>query len=688
MEKFFSTIDESLKLAEMLRSLQEAAGLSGDQKLSDMILSTVLCQNKQTAAMLANMMKFQMIFKGPSENLLPIPPQPDVAGVFGLGMLENGAGMFCIDEEDICRNILIAGQAGSGKTNLNFVLMGQFYGKIPFWVFDFAKREYRVLARAEDVIVIRPEELKFNPLRPPPGVSPREWLAKNMSVISELFFLMTGSGGYLYSEAAKLYEIFGVWEGQDTYPNLKDLQKLLLHENPGYMSREKAYWEVCLNRMEYITRSLGPMIECDKDMLPSLVGKNVVFEMVGLPEDIKAMLSYLLLLWLFSYRINQSESREKNYTMAFFLDEASSLFDVKREHRNEQPIPIIDILTKQLRATGVGLIVTDQEPSRLSYSIKANAGVRISFTLSSGYDIKDFAASLDLDQEQREVLKRLGVGTAIVKKSFGYTDPLVLHVPKVDLPPNVTDKQLDEINSHLIATLRSQVTEPSDKLKDWKTKKSATGDLSIKHQQYLDSLADVPLLSASERRAHLAWTSHMENKIKNELIIWDYIYEVEINTGGRGGRLKIAELTPKGREYLEKQGKKIIRHGKGSVEHQFWQDRIRRMLEARKWQACIEKRLGNASIDVFAEIRGVGRLAVEVCLSTEEHQLESIRKDLETEINWLLVVSSDPETSKNIEKECVNRLNANDLQRINFCILTGIEAFLESDFWGENRNRN
>jgi len=618
---------------------------------------------------------------------LPVPKQEQMEGEFTLAMTEN-ENVFCIDREDVLRNILIAGQAGSGKTNLNFLMMRQLRGHLPFWIFDFAKREYRALARLNDIIVIRPEELRYSILRPPLGVSPKEWLATFCSAFSESFSLMTGSEGFLYTEASKLFQIFDVWDGSDTYPTINDLLAFLEHNNYGYKTKEHGYWEVCVNRLRNMSRSLGKMVDCDRDFMPSLIGQNIVFEMVGLPEEMKTFLANLVLLWMFTHRISYANDKKDDFVMAVFIDEASRLFDIKREKRVEQPIPYIDMLAKQMRATGIGLVVTDQEPSRLAYSIKANAGIRVCFSLASGWDVMDMATSLDLSNQEKDVLKNLGIGVAVVKRSFGYTKPFMVRIPKVEQPRNVTNRELDRINSHQLATLNAVVTPPSDKLKQWRTKKATVGELTPKHQDFVESIGDVPLLSASERRARLAWTSHMENKIKNELIIWDYIYEVEINTGGRGGRLKIAELTQKGREYLEKQGKKIIRHGKGSVEHQFWQDRIRRMLETRGWRTAIEKRIGNAQIDVYAEIRGHGRLAVEISLTTEEHQFESIRKDLESEINWLIVTSNNPDVLKLIDNKCANLLSKKDLDRMASCLLTDLESLLDSNFWDKDRNRN
>jgi len=677
---------DSLSIFNDLKALQQMAGLEGDARLNRMIDGIAISMDADSFFEIKGRLERWIIRKGRNGSGLPVPGQEQIIGEFPVALTERNTA-FCIDREDILRNILIAGQAGSGKTNLNFWMLKQLRGKVPFWAFDFSKREYRALARSADILVLRPEELRFNLLRPPANVRPKEWLSTFCSLFSESFSLMTASEGFIFTEASKLYDIYGVWDGSDTCPTVRHLLAFLENNNYGYRTKEHGYWEVCVNRLRSITRALGPMVDCDKDFLPSLIGRNVVFELVGLPEEMKLFVANLLMLWVFTHRVSYADVADR-FEMAIFIDEASRLFDVKKEMRAEQSIPFIDMLTKQMRATGIGLIVSDQEPSRLAYSIKANAGIRICFSLASGWDVNDMAASLDLSPKEKDVLKNLPVGMAVAKRSFGYTRPFIVRVPRVEVPRIATDRELDRINSHALATLNSQATGPADKLKDWKTKKSATGDLGVKHKEYLESLADVPLLSASERRARLGWTNHMENKVKSELAAWEYIYEVEINTGGRGGRLKIAELTPRGRAFAETIGKKVKRHGKGSLEHQFWQDRIRRMLEARGWRASIEKRMGNAQLDVFAEIHGHGRLAVEVTLTTEEHQFESIRKDLESEIDWLIVASNSQEVLQSLDYKCANLLSKKDLDRMASCLLTDLEDLLDSNFWGKGRNGN
>jgi len=228
--------NDNLTIFNELKALQQSAGFENDERLSRLIDSIALAGDGDSFIEIKERLERWTIKRAKDRSGLPVPKQEQMEGEFTLAMTEN-ENVFCIDREDVLRNILIAGQAGSGKTNLNFLMMRQLRGHLPFWIFDFAKREYRALARLNDIIVIRPEELRYSILRPPLGVSPKEWLATFCSAFSESFSLMTGSEGFLYTEASKLFQIFDVWDGSDTYPTINDLLAFLEHNNYGYKTK-------------------------------------------------------------------------------------------------------------------------------------------------------------------------------------------------------------------------------------------------------------------------------------------------------------------------------------------------------------------------------------------------------------------------------------------------------------------
>ncbi len=76
------------------------------------------------------------------------------------------------------------------------------------------------------------------------------------------------------------------------------------------------------------------------------------------------------------------------------------------------------------------MIVIDQEPSKLSDSIKANTYTKICFNLGNGKDIEDIARCMSLTDEEVAFIDWLSVGQAIVAMKGRVRAPLHLLVPR------------------------------------------------------------------------------------------------------------------------------------------------------------------------------------------------------------------------------------------------------------------
>ena len=92
-------------------------------------------------------------------------------GNFDLGETVQGQA-FSFSEDELTKHLLAVGQSGSGKTTLFYNLYDQV--QRPVWFFDL-KQDYRHLLLRKELLVLPWSEFKFNPLRPPEGVSPRRW---------------------------------------------------------------------------------------------------------------------------------------------------------------------------------------------------------------------------------------------------------------------------------------------------------------------------------------------------------------------------------------------------------------------------------------------------------------------------------------------------------------------------------
>jgi DNA helicase HerA-like ATPase len=87
---------------------------------------------------------------------------------------------------------------------------------------------------------------------------------------------------------------------------------------------------------------------------------------------------------------------------------------------------------RMIRKFGESIIVIDQEPGKLSESIKANTNTKITFTLGNGKDIEDISNSMELTREHRKYLDILGVGHAIIKVKGRIEKPVMIHFPKYE----------------------------------------------------------------------------------------------------------------------------------------------------------------------------------------------------------------------------------------------------------------
>jgi len=138
------------------------------------------------------------------------------------------------------------------------------------------------------------------------------------------------------------------------------------------------------------------------------------------------------------------------------FDEAKRVFDVNKEFRqvtSEMGVAPIDIITDEIREFGEALIVSDQEPSKLTHSIKANTYVKIVGFLGHGKDIDDIAEAMDLSGEEREAITKLERGEWLVKLAGRYTKPFMIKSKDFPVRKDVSDEELRKIMKPVIEKL-------------------------------------------------------------------------------------------------------------------------------------------------------------------------------------------------------------------------------------------
>ena len=149
-----------------------------------------------------------------------------------------------------------------------------------------------------------------------------------------------------------------------------------------------------------------------------ILGQNSVIQFDGLThvED-KCFFCNILLTNINEYIRNQDESGSLKRLLiideahnfftrsGLFSDSKSSLTEVSRFFSN---------LLSEIRAYGVGVIVSDQRPSCLEPSVIANTAVKISHALENIEDIDVMSSAVGLSEYQKTLYHTLTPGEAIV----------------------------------------------------------------------------------------------------------------------------------------------------------------------------------------------------------------------------------------------------------------------------------
>lgn len=368
------------------------------------------------------------------------PPTPDeTSGDYQLGLViypDKPYSFFGLREEEFCKHIMISGMTGVGKTTAALQIIKELrrHGK-NFLVFDW-QREYKKLRKLEqfkDLKVLRvgkDSTFRFNPLVPPKGTNVEEWLAKLVDVINHAYLGSYGTEYVLRDSIVKAYQKTKTLQKGEEFPTFK-LVKQYLKKN-FFRGRMEMWNQTGMRILESLTYEggLGPVLNTEaKTNLKELLKEDVIIELDSLSSDDKKFLTEALLLWIYEFRKNQGEANELRHVI--IIEEAHNILSKKKE-KTEGGETIMETTLRMIRKFGEGVIVIDQEPSKLSESIKANTNTKITFTLGNGKDIFDIASSMEISQEQRKYLDLLKVGHAVVKVKGRVESPIMVYFPKFE----------------------------------------------------------------------------------------------------------------------------------------------------------------------------------------------------------------------------------------------------------------
>jgi DNA-binding MarR family transcriptional regulator len=426
----------------------ETAYLLADEETRKRILEMI--DALKAAVFSDSDMKNSVLMEPPPENLVN-------SGKLDFGVTLYGKKRLYpvkLKEENFLTHIGVFGSSGYGKTNVvQWMIMNLAKNNIPVLIFDFSKRNYRdllALPELKDKIQIftvgrNVSPFRFNPLKPPEGIQISQW-AKEFAEIFDHAYWMMGGGRHVILKA-----LDDIYSGENPeYPRIKDIGNWLEKFGRSRTSSRESNWISTAKRpLESLCfRELGDVFDCEEGVLPSdffKEGKVTILELDALSTNDRTFFIEIILQWIRDAAL-VSPKREKLMGV-IALEEAHHVLN-REKSKSLGMETVMDLIFREVRELGLGIIYVDQHPSLISYPALGNTSTHVymNLGLDTKYssDILDASNMLGLKyEEEGDYLRRLPVGHAfILMRMLAFPNPFLVEFPLVNIKKGSVDDDL------------------------------------------------------------------------------------------------------------------------------------------------------------------------------------------------------------------------------------------------------
>ncbi len=357
----------------------------------------------------------------------------------------------------LCCHAAILGSAGGGKTtSVKKLLLSLHKNGIPFLVIEAAKKEYFDLSTAvPELQVYTPgtngNRLSVNPLQPEEGVLIENQVDMLVRAITAAHGgehpIPEGFEGLLkmtYEKAGWGYGMLAYDDSTRPFPTFEDVYKnvdeyVQGHARYGAENRQNLIAALELRSENLFSGALGKVC-CTDDSISAkeLLSSPTLIELDDFSESSVVFLMNVILFKLQSH-LSKLEKTE-DLKRVVVVEEAHNVF--KKDNFGDQSREItnkyFERMLSEIRASGTGLIISDQRPSILSEALMQNTAIKIVHAMEERNDRDVVASSLDLSEIQIKKLREFIPGECILgmRGHFGLRNVLVDR-PEIDPVKNV-----------------------------------------------------------------------------------------------------------------------------------------------------------------------------------------------------------------------------------------------------------
>ena len=361
-------------------------------------------------------------------------------GDIKVGTLKSSAHSDTIDISlnDLTKHMLIVGTPGSGKTTFSVSLLDRLWKDhhIPFLVIEPAKHEYRALVKSiPSLQVFTPGKnsispFVFNPFVPPKNVKLETYKSTLKTAFAAAVSMSTPLDKIFEETVNNCYSDFR-W--LDTYTsdnkgrifNITDFIKCFgeTFEEIGYTGDAQNIGRAGLVRLHSLVNLFDNYYSIP---IEDLLTKPTVIELAAIENsDQKALIISLLLLSILAY-VNSNYPGEGNLRNVILLEEAHVLLDADTNAGEGEANPsaiaqgLLKRMLAEIRSYGVGIVIADQSPRKVTADVVALTDIKIAFRLVEAVDKQILANSTNMSNSQEQRLAKLKPGEAFL--FFGRLD--------------------------------------------------------------------------------------------------------------------------------------------------------------------------------------------------------------------------------------------------------------------------